>query len=88
MAEIIDKVDLNKLGVKEKIEYELNRFYKFQTGVLGKDMNKKPKQKELNIKNYAKYILREGSIYEKRELLSNLRSRLVYKDKKLGIETA
>ncbi len=88
MAEIIDKVDLNKLGVKEKIEYELNRFYKFQTGVLGKDMNKKPKQKELNIKNYAKYILREGSIYEKRELLSNLRSRLVYKDKKLGIENA
>ncbi|MCX6746457.1 MAG: hypothetical protein NTX00_05640 [Candidatus Parcubacteria bacterium] len=44
------------------------------------------KRKDLDIKNYAKYILKEGSVYEKRDLLSNLRSKLVLKDKKLVIE--
>ena len=31
-------------------------------------------QKEIDVKNYAKYILREGTILEKRELLSSLKS--------------
>ncbi len=30
---------------------------------------------------YVKYLLREGSATEKRELLANLKSRLTYKDK-------
>lgn len=31
---------------------------------------------EIDIRNYAKYILREGQLYEKRELLGCLRSKL------------
>jgi DNA invertase Pin-like site-specific DNA recombinase len=88
MLELIDRVDLNQLGIKEKIENEIDRYYKFKTSVLGESDTKKNKRKDLDIKNYAKYILREGSVYEKRDLLANLRSKLVLKDKKLGIETA
>ncbi|MEK7537339.1 MAG: hypothetical protein AAB584_02785, partial [Patescibacteria group bacterium] len=39
----------------------------------------------INIREYAKYLLKEGSITEKRELLANLRSRLLYKDKKITL---
>jgi hypothetical protein len=44
------------------------------------------KQKSIDMKNYAKYILKDGTVYEKRDLLSNLRSRLLFKDKKLILE--
>jgi len=44
------------------------------------------KQKSIDMKNYAKYLLKDGSVYEKRELLSNLRSRLILKDKELILE--
>lgn len=40
---------------------------------------------EVNIRTYTKYLLREGSVSEKRDLLSNLRSRLVYRDKTLTL---
>jgi hypothetical protein len=36
-----------------------------------------------NIRQYAKYLLKEGSKSDKRELLANLRSKLSYKDKKI-----
>jgi hypothetical protein len=39
--------------------------------------------KETDIRNYAKYILKEGTTDEKRLLLGNLRTRIIYKDKKL-----
>ena len=40
---------------------------------------------DVNTREYAKYLLREGSTTEKRELLANLRSRLMYKDKKITL---
>ncbi|HAU65979.1 TPA: hypothetical protein DCW61_01385, partial [Candidatus Uhrbacteria bacterium] len=40
---------------------------------------------EINIRAYAKYLLRQGSISEKRELLGNLRSRLMYLHKKVTL---
>jgi len=36
---------------------------------------------DLDVRTYAKYVLREWSVSEKRELLGNLRSRLVYQNK-------
>ena len=38
---------------------------------------------EVNVRQYAKRLLKEGSVSDKRELLANLRSRLNYKDKKI-----
>ncbi len=43
--------------------------------------------KETDIRNYAKYILKEGTTVEKRELLVNLRGRIIYKDKTLTLLT-
>ena len=80
LADIINKVDVNELGIKLRFEEELARYIKFQKMILGNkpEMAKNPK---INIRNYAKYLLKEGTIIEKRELLSYMRSRLEIKEK-------
>lgn len=86
LLNILDTVKLDRIGVKEKLEKEMNRYRKFQAGVLGIKEQDSQKTKDLDIRNYAKYILREGTMYEKRELLSCMRSKLTMKNKKLTLE--
>jgi len=85
LLKIIDKVDLDELGMKEKIKKEVERYKKFRHGVLGIEDKEKP-QNKISPKDYAKYLLKEGSIIEKRELLSNLKSRLILRNKKVYLE--
>jgi site-specific DNA recombinase len=84
MLKILDKVNINELGMRQKLEDEIARFNIFQRSVLGAT-DKIQNNKEADIRNYAKYILKEGAVTEKRELLANLRSRIIYKDKNLTL---
>ena len=84
MLKILDKVNINELGMRQKLEDEISRFNIFQRSVMG-STDKIQKNTETDIRNYAKYILKEGQVTEKRELLANLRSRIVYKDKELTL---
>ncbi len=84
LLKILDKVNLNELGMRQRLEDEIARFNIFQRSVLG-TTNKIKNNKETDIRNYAKYILKEGTTVEKRELLANLRSRIIYKDKTLTL---
>ena len=82
LVKIIDKMDIDALGIKCRLADELKRFSKFQRIVLGSESDLLPdQQEEVNIRTYAKYLLKEGSITEKRFLLGNLKSKLVYEDK-------
>lgn len=85
LLDIIDKTRLDKIGIKEKVEKEVERYHKFRYGVLGIKETKGKETKEINIRQYAKYILREGTIFEKRELLSYLKSKLILKNKQLSL---
>lgn len=84
LLKILDKVNINELGMRQKLEEEIARFNIFQRSVLGAK-EKVQTNKETDIRNYAKYILKEGTTIEKRELLANLRSRIEYKDKELTL---
>jgi DNA invertase Pin-like site-specific DNA recombinase len=84
LLKILDKVDINELGMRQKLEDEIARFNIFQRSVLG-STDKVDNRKDTDIRNYAKYILKEGTVMEKRELLANLRSRIIYKDKELTL---
>ena len=87
LLKIIDKVNINELGMRMKLEDEIRRFNKLQKIVNGKSGNDLVEENEVNIRQYAKYLLKEGSVSDKRELLANLRSRLSYKDKKITLIT-
>ena len=84
MFNLIDDISIDELGMREKLQREVERYQKFRTGVLGVAEDDVGKM-EIGMKNYAKYILREGQLFEKREILSGLKSRLELKDKILHI---
>jgi len=84
LLKILDQININELGMRQKLESEIARFNIFQRSVLG-STDKIKNTNDTDIRNYAKYILKEGSVSEKRELLGNLRSRIIYKDKKLTL---
>lgn len=84
LENMIDKIDLNEIGIKQRIRAEVERHKKFEAGLLG--IKSAINVASIDIRNYAKYILREGTIYEKRELLGCLKSRLILKNKILTLE--
>lgn len=84
LANVLDTVSLDEIGMKEKIKTEIEQHQKFQESVLGKVSKDKIRVKEIDIRNYAKYILRERSIWEKRELLGHLRSKLILREKQIS----
>lgn len=84
LLKIIDKINLDKIGMKGIIEKEVDRYYRFRQSVLG--ISQKENNKDIDIRNYAKYILKDGTIYEKRELLTCLKSKLIMKNKKVYLE--
>ncbi|MFH1235825.1 MAG: recombinase family protein, partial [Parcubacteria group bacterium] len=85
LLRILDQINLNELGMKNKLEDEIKRFNKFQHVVIGSKANDFSAEVDVNVRKYAKYLLKQGSTTEKRELLANLRSRLTYQDKKLTL---
>lgn len=86
LTKLMDQIDLDQIGMKERIKSEIERHKKFQSDVLGKKESA-VKVSSVDIRNYAKYLLREGSIYEKRELLSCLKSKILLSEKKIAISS-
>lgn len=80
---VIDSINLDELGMKNQIRNEVVKFNRFQNNVLG--IKGDIEVKEPDIRNYAKYILRDGRDYEKRELLSCLRNRILLKEKQISL---
>ncbi|MCL5733068.1 MAG: recombinase family protein [Patescibacteria group bacterium] len=81
---ILDTLDINELGIKQKFKDEITRYNKFRRIALGKS-REKSEIEEFDVKAYAIYLLTEGTITEKRELLSNLKSRLMLRNKIITI---
>ena len=89
LIRIIDKIDIHEIGIKKQFQEEVERFNRFQKIVLqmnGKE-NEIDKLREFDMKMYAKYLLKDGSITEQRELIATMQSRLIIKNKKLRLET-
>jgi DNA invertase Pin-like site-specific DNA recombinase len=72
---LLDQVDFNQFGVKIKFENELRRHNKFQRTVLGFS-GEKGKHEDIDLKTYVKYILKEGTNEEKRELMGCFKSKI------------
>ena len=82
-------MDMNEFGIKKKFEDEVERYKRFKRMVLGIDKLEQKITKEvsdIDFKTYARYLLQEGTVTEKRELLSNFKSWLKLKNKQLVIE--
>lgn len=84
MVKIIDQLDLNRLTMRQKFDAEVERFRKFQRSFGGAAAI--TADKDVDLRQYAKYLLKEGSVTEKRELLMCIKSKLVLTHKVLTLE--
>jgi DNA invertase Pin-like site-specific DNA recombinase len=76
---LLNQISINEIGMKDKIKEEVQRIKKFQQSVLG--IKQEIQVNDIDIRNYAKFILKDGSIEEKRELLTCFKSKIVLKEK-------
>jgi hypothetical protein len=79
---LFDTISFNEIGMKDEIKQALEAHNEFQEDVLGKE-TKKIKVKEVDIRNYAKFILKKKPMNKKRELLDHLKSTLMLKEKNI-----
>lgn len=86
MLKILGQLDLNEIGMRHKFEEEVERINKFQKIFTG-SKDAKP-EKTIDLRAYAKYLLNEGSVIEKRELLACIKSKLMLTRKVLTLENA
>ncbi|OHA64239.1 MAG: hypothetical protein A2667_01360 [Candidatus Wildermuthbacteria bacterium RIFCSPHIGHO2_01_FULL_47_27] len=75
LLDMVDRMSLDELGLHKQLEEEVKRYRKFQ-GVIGAE-RKKAQTADVDMRNYAKYVLKHGSVFEKRELLSHLKDKIV-----------
>ncbi len=85
LISIIDKIDLNKSGLKQQIDSELERLQSFSSGILGKMLTGQDLTQKFSPKEYAKHIIRYGNHDEKRQLLQSINSKIYLKNRKLKV---
>ncbi len=84
LANLMDSIDLDEIGMKERIKAEIEQHKKFESGLLG-IKGQSVKVGDIDVRNYAKYVLRDGTITSKRELLACLRSKITMAQKEIKI---
>ena len=85
LLKLVDVIKLDKLSLIDNIKEELNRYNKFRVGVLN-SKQEKVDVSETDIKNYMRYLLKNGSILEKREMLSGINEQIILSKKKLFLQ--
>ncbi len=81
---LIEKLEVEEKFIKRKFDQERDRIMTFQKQFY---KTRQPKLEiEYDPKQYAEHVLTEGSIEEKREMLANLKSKIVMKNKVVSLE--
>lgn len=82
---IIDDISINKIGAREKLQCEIKRYQNLTYRILGQNKPDDVLLPKVDLKSYAKHVLIEGTIHEKREILSCLKTKLYLKDQKINL---
>ena len=80
----VEKLDFKKIPIQDKIQSEIKRFKKFQMMTMGKNDN--IDVSDVDVKNYIKFLLKEGDDQEKRKLLTCLNGDILLKNKVIEIK--
>lgn len=80
--QMLGKVTIEEIESKEALKVELDRFRRLSSAVLGYN-NSQQDQPEINLHNFAKYVLTEGTREEKRALIACLNQTVYLKNKEV-----
>jgi len=78
---------MSELGISHRFKDEIDRYHRFRKVVLGMK-NSEEETNKVDAKVYAKYVLREGNVLEKRELLALIKTKFAIKNKTVLIRNA
>lgn len=81
---LLDQIDINEIGMRDRIKDEVQRIKKFQHSVLG--LKQEIEINDIDVRDYAKFILKDGSVDEKRELLGCFKSKITLKEKNIYLQ--
>jgi hypothetical protein len=82
LLELMDLIDLDESGLQSRLSNEIERHKRFHSQIMGQK-EEEYQAKDVDVRNYAKYILKEGAIFEKRNLLTCLKSKIKIFSKKI-----
>ncbi len=78
LLSLLDKLTVKEIESREDLKHELDKFRRLSSAVMGYGDNP-----EINLHNFAKYILIEGKRDEKRSLIMCLRQTIYLKNREL-----
>jgi hypothetical protein len=87
LYKILDAVEIDKIGMREMLEMEIDKWYKVRAFIEGKPVEERShERKEYDLRAYAKVIFEEGRTEEQREILKFVTGRLILKNKKIYLD--
>lgn len=81
---LLENIKINEIEIKQQIKADVDKFMKLKKFFLG--TKEKIDVSNIDIREYAKYVLQEGEDIQKRELLVCLKSKIYLANKKISIE--
>ena len=84
LQKLVNGVNLDETGIKKKVETEVSRYKKFHKSLLGERSDMAVT--EIDMKKYVKFLLSEGTLEEKREILTCLNTNIVLKNKTISLK--
>ena len=85
LLEMMDDIDINTVSVSDSLNEEIRRYNIFQSQLLKKDSRDIIIAKKINLREYMKYIIANGSKDEKREVLSMIQADIILTDKIVSV---
>lgn len=86
LLDMMDTIDINTVSVSDSLKEEIRRYNLFQSQLLKKDSRDVVSAKQINLREYMRYMIANGSKDEKREILWMIHADIILKDKKVFIE--
>lgn len=83
LLKMLDNLDIDKVKLTTKLNLEIQKFKKLQAMFLGKKRTEKIET--IDLRDYAKFVLKDGSILEQRSVLECISSGLVLKNGKINL---
>lgn len=80
---MIEEISLDEVQLTDKLNLEIKKFKKLQAMFLGKEHIQKIHK--VDIRDYAIFVLKDGTILEKRSILECLKSQIIMKDGKISL---
>jgi len=81
---LIDTLNLDEVQLTQKLDQEIQKFKRLQSMFLGK--SKTDEIEKIDLRDYMKFVLIDGSILEKRTILDAIKNKIILKDKVVSIK--